>query len=209
MKIISGDITKKFTKNTDMIVHITNCVAMMPRQNSLGYSLATKFPYSNPYKDRIGIFKNLAHKDSRPQPGTVQFCFPTNHESGPIIANCFAQYRMGNYKSNYYMNSTKVDENYKNMSVNCDTYPDRLKYFNQCIFEKIIPFLLGEDKEKKQEIRNIVFPENIGCGAAGGCWMDYKAIIQKMEIKLNKTTTARNNTFQVLIIRLKQETAPV
>ena len=180
---VYGDMTTKYTKSTDMLVHIVNCVAMIPRKNSLCHSIIKRYGYSNVYAKRKALLRNLAHKDSRPTPGTVEFSFPADGspDMGPIVANCFSQYRMGNFKSQYYMNSMNVDKEYVTMSRLRDTYWHRLEYFKMCVFNEIIPFII----KKEKIVKRIVFPKYIGCGVADGKWPDYHNVIVKLEKKLS------------------------
>ena len=176
MKHVKGNMVELFDKPTDILVHIVNCVALKSRPYSLCDSIVSKHKYANPYSKRRPLKKNLAHRDSRPQVGTVNFCFPKNKD-GPIVANCFSQFRMGDYNSRYYMNCPhEIDEDYVNMSQNHDSYKHRLKYFKFCLMDEMIPFI-----RQNNEIKRIIFPMNIGCGVAKGKWRDYKNIIYKFE----------------------------
>ena len=184
MKYVKGDMVKLFSRPTDMLVHICNCVAKRPRPYSLGFSIIKRYKYSDPYSQRRAVKKNLAHVNSRPKPGTVGFCFPPGHHypGGPVVANCFAQYRMGKCDSKYYENCHDIDTEYIDLSNNHDTYQDRLKYFRMCMYDEIIPFIKGTNSHNK--IKRIIFPKNIGCGMAGGIWSDYKKIIEDFEKKI-------------------------
>ena len=169
-----GDVTN-YNKSSDLIIQINNCVSRKLHINSLAWNLAQKFPYSNPYKDRnFGPYPNLADISLRPSPGSIYISQPPPPEKqGPTIVCCFAQYRMGDTKSKYYINHSKTDNEYLEMSMSYDTDKHRLDYFDKCLMtleNKI-------NNNNNNNVNRIIFPKFIGCGMAGGSWYQYKAKI--------------------------------
>ena len=171
-KEVFGDVTEEYNSNTAVIVQINNCVSRKVHIHSLCWYISQKYPYGNPYICRKhGPYPNLASMELRPPLGSVKLQFPPKHSTGPIIACCFSQYRMGNTSSSYYQGCKSLDEEYKRKSTYHDTYEHRLEYFRRslnCLVNKLKNIL---------EIKIIAFPKYIGCGMAGGSWIDYKGII--------------------------------
>ena len=168
----NGDITQEYNSNSALIVQINNCVSRKVHKYSLCWYISQEFPYGDPYIHRkSGPYPNLASIELRPALGSVKIVPPPKGSTGPVIACCFSQYRMGNTSSSYYLNCKKVDEDYRRKSCTEDSYQHRLHYFNNCL-----DILLHRLKHMS-EIKIIAFPKFIGCGMGGGKWVDYKEII--------------------------------
>lgn len=193
---IQGNITLSYIDSTDMIVNITNCVGMIPRKSSLNYTLLKQFPYSNTYMKRdVSVYKNLCTVETRDIPGSVEFCFSTNRNCGPVVANCFAQYRVGECNSKLYIKGKKTDNEYIDMALNNDNRSKRLEYFESCL-NSIISFLNSSNGE---HIKNVVFPKYIGCDLGDINWEQYSSIINNFAKVL---TYNKKRIVNVKIIRL-------
>lgn len=63
----------------------------------------------------------------------------------------------------------------------------RQLYFEHC---------LGQIYNHKENIQSIAFPAQIGCGLAGGNWMNYKNMIKRFDEQMNED----DNECQVIIV---------
>ena len=168
-----GDIVSEYNFPSALIVQINNCTARKSRQNSFTWNISKKYPYGDPYKERTsGRYPNLASVHLRPKLGCIQLRYPPKgEEEKPTIACLFSQYKMGTPSSRYYLDGRKTDREYIQTSRSLDTYFHRKEFFKICLF------LLVEKLEHLQDIKIVVFPKKIGCGYAGGNWVDYESII--------------------------------
>ena len=174
-----GDITEEYNYNSTVIVQINNCVSRKLHPHSFCWNLSQVFPYANPYiHRRSGPYPNLADIFLRPPPGSLKLSLPPVGYNGPLIACCFAQYRMGHSESTYYINSRKTDEDYRLKALTMDTPLHRINYFDQCLNK------LSEKLKYMYNINTVVFPKYIGCGMAGGNWYDYEEIIMRFCYRL-------------------------
>ena len=174
-----GDITRDFKSTSDMIVQINNCVSRRLHKHSFSWNLARVLPNANPYsRRRSGPYHNLAAPEHRARPGTINIANSPLNKPGPCVAFCFAQYRMGNCSSTYYLYAPRSDKEYRHMSLYKDTYAHRLDYFDQCLTE------LSKKLIYMPHIKNIVLPKFIGCGMGGGEWCDYEEVISRFCISL-------------------------
>lgn len=88
-------------------------------------------------------------KRTRDTPGTISI--QGNGISDRYVIACFAQRFPGNSK------------------YNNDTYNLRERWFLRCLFEI----------SKIENLESVAFPYGIGCGAAGGSWVIYIAMIER------------------------------
>ena len=173
---IQGDAARDYINDSGaMILQINNCTSCKLHRGSFSHDLATVFPYSDPYRDRVCThhYQNLAIIEDRPQPGSIQFkTAAVAAPPRPVICCLFAQYRMGgNGRNYYYQKATYVDAEY--LSVE-DCPRSRLNYFQQSMVA--LADLLISDTEWKN-INKIIIPFYLGCGLGGGNWFDYRKII--------------------------------
>ena len=174
-----ADIPEDYNFNSAIIVQINNCVSRKLHMHSFCWNLTQYFPYANPYTHRkAGPYGNLTHVLFRPSPGTINIAIPKPGCTGPSIACCFSQYRMGHSQSTYYMYCKNTDEEYRVMSLTKDSYSHRLEYFDKCLN------ILTEKLLCMSNIKIVVFPRYIGCGMAGGNWYDYEIIISRFCFEL-------------------------
>ena len=69
----------------DVIVQQNNCLAVKP--HGLSKSIADKFPYADVYGQRKSVAnsrRNLSRPEDRPEPGTIQLCWPIKYTTGPV-----------------------------------------------------------------------------------------------------------------------------
>ena len=169
-----GNIIEYYNFSSAIIVQINNCVARKLHPHSFCWNLSHAFPYANPYAlRRSGPYPNLADIFLRPPLGSLKIIHPPTGVNGPLIACCFAQYRMGHSNSTFYLNCSKTDEDYRIKSLTKDTYPHRLDYFDQCLNK------LCQKVQMMNNVDTIVFPKFIGSGMAGGDWCDYEEVITR------------------------------
>ena len=197
MSIITkeGDIALDYINDQEaLILQQNNCTAVKLHFNTLAGNLAKTLPYSNPYSDRkpTARYKNLAIIKDRPEPGSIGL---RRKPGQPIVCCLFAQYRMGGPNSQYYSKCNNIDEIYKNTP---DGRYDRLTYFKLCL-NKIINLFKNRDLEIKN-IRKIIIPKYIGCGAAKGNSKDYNAEIIKFANQIVKI----NDSIRIYIIDYKK-----
>ena len=195
-----------------MVVGIANCVARKSNPRSFLGQVAEKFPYGNPYTKREkGCFDNLTAEKNRPVLGTCIVKVPpqrldrlnrdvnqdvnrdvNRQSSWPHFAILYAQYRMGNTNSSYFEKSSRIDEDYLYKSHYCDSKKDRLEYFKKSLIE--LGLMIWRDYP---HIKKIAFPHRIGCGIAGGNWIDYKRVIE-MFAKFMKTSYRKDVNFFII-----------
>jgi hypothetical protein len=99
-------------------------------------------------------FANSYQKNSKRIPGTISV--HANSQGLVQIINMYGQYYIGK--------PTSINNNAK------DSYEKRKAYFRSC---------LQEMHALLDTTANIAFPQNIGCGLAGGVWDDYKNMLQE------------------------------
>lgn len=183
---VTGDMILLYGDNPNaVIVQQNNCTALLSRKGSLAHDIARAFyPNSDPYATRSqrgpGLFRNLARIEHREKMGDVAIFY--NGPEKARVACLYAQYKMGNANSQYYMSSRQVDEEYKKTP---DDRFARLRAFRECLKK------LEEAVDKKV----VVFPERIGCGMAGGDWSKYKIAIEQF--------ANNNNNINVVICQKK------
>lgn len=151
--IVSGNLLEA---TTEYIVQQNCCTAL--KAQGLSAAIATQWPEANPYKDRRRYKGNWSVLADRPKPGSILvYEFDSSsHMKGIICA--FAQVCHGK------------PEAYKDpLSLNIpDTATDRQAYFTECL-EAIATL----------QPNSIGFPYKIGCGLAGGSWLQYERILKQ------------------------------
>jgi hypothetical protein len=137
----------------NFIVQQGCCTACRP--HGLSKAIAEKFPHANPYKCRTPMKKggNTANSETRDKPGTCKIM-------GNVVV-LFGQYAMG--KPGIY-NSFDVPDSAK----------DRLQYFKSSLDDLATKIPLDT---------SLAFPYKIGCGLAGGKWLDYLQMIEEFHMK--------------------------
>ena len=174
MRYIIGDLLEA---DTEYIVQQNCCTAL--RAHGLSETIAKKWPYVNPYKDRRKYKGNWAVLEDRPQPGSIMiYEFDPQQDSGLKGVICaFAQ--VSHSQPRRYKDPLEMDEKLG------DDFIDRIRYFSECL-EAISTI---EPKPK-----SVGFPYKIGCGLAGGNWTKYEYLIKKWSEK--------NSDIDVCIYRL-------
>lgn len=132
------------------IAHQCNCMTV--RSHGLAASIARTFPEADVYgqRGRDGTRNRTTHPDT---PGTISVL-----PSGEISIICmFAQWAPGKpfTFSRYYPFTYH------------DSHDTRLRWFKECL-----------DKIDALNLEAVAIPYNIGCGLAGGKWLDYEQYIK-------------------------------
>ena len=146
--------------SVDAIVQQENCISCQPK--GLARAIADRLPYGNSYQERIPIphSKGVAMHSSRPVPGTMEVREPPDGSSQlPRVINFRSQYLPGRPQSGI---TTAMPEGVR------DDATQREEWFRQC---------LGALDGVWPPLRSVAFPENIGCGLAGGDWSSYELMI--------------------------------
>ena len=180
---VTLDIVKIFNYSSALICQLNNCTSRKLHPYSFSWNMALEYSYANPYQHRrIGPYPNLAAEEFRPKLGSIEIRHPPTGRHGPSFACLYAQFKMGSSDSKYYLNSPKVDANYKYIALYKDTYQDRLEYFHQCL-NKLLLILYSNTC-----YNTVVFPKNIGSGMARGNWEDYKTMLYNFshQLKLHR-----------------------
>lgn len=124
------------------------CNCLSQQSSGLAKILFEIFPWCDIYKDRV----SKDHPDFHPDcPGEISI--HGNGQDQRYVINMLAQFWPGKPK---YPEST------------LDGYKAREHYFKSCL-QKIT---------KIENLKSIAFPVNIGCGLAGGNWIQYKSFIE-------------------------------
>lgn len=139
-----------------IIVQQCNCLTV--KSHGLSKQIAQRFPSADPYTRRRPVGKrNLAISADRATPGTVW-------REGRVV--CFmAQWRPGKINSPYFGKYPESDPP--------ETADQREKWFAECLAELA-------SKEPLQ----VAFPDHIGCGMAGGNWVQYERMIHEFAERL-------------------------
>ena len=151
---VSGDLLDA----KEPICQQCNCLTIKP--HGLSKYISEKYSWADPYT--IRPIKTANTTSSPDEPGTiVEFKNPLSPEN---IVLCFmAQWCPGKpyvYKKYY---SSKYD----------DTYINRKKWFQECL-----------DILDKKKYDTVAMPYGIGCGLAGGKWVEYKKMIEECKTKI-------------------------
>jgi len=173
MEIIHDDLLEAGRRgDVNVIVQQCNCLTVLP--HGLSQDIATKFPaYGNIYATRTPTSpgKNLARPEDRPMPGTFVCCLPPPHSGDdPAIACIMGQWRPGSLAKQYTYPPPPA-------SLGPETAEKRLQWFKQG-FSAMIAYLTTQWSDNVLTVR-IGVPYKIGCGLAGGKWVDYEAFLQE------------------------------
>lgn len=106
--------------------------------------------------DRFPIADHYLNRTQNDTPGTIKI-YDTNGKSKFKIICAFGQFYPGPCRQN----------------CDYDTYEKRKKWFKECL-NNIIQEIGTKDKNAKITIG---FPHGIGCGLAGGKWIDYEKML--------------------------------
>ena len=167
----------KKTPESLCILHICNCVACKP--HGLSLTISKCFPYAKVYEKRTAQsgFRNLADIQSRPEPGSISV---NSAPSQPTIVSCFAQFKMGRSNSQYFQRRDRLlDQHYKTWH-RLDTKEWRKKMFAECL-DNVVFWI-----EENGGIETIAIPYKVGCGLAGGNWVQYERIISDKLLRFCK-----------------------
>ena len=176
--LIRGDIfDDKYRKANICICQQCNCITLRPHK--LSADMVLKFgSYTNSYGRRTPRNKmsncNIASVDTRPKPGTIEFC-----KGVPCVANLFGQFFFGkpsDTKQCYFDNSS---DDHMEMGIRNDKSSNREAYFKSCL-DRLHYDLVNIHTD----IDTVIFPYEIGCGAACGNWKIYENFINQFAGKL-------------------------
>lgn len=164
----TGDITEPLYQHPDTaLVQIINCVAVRP--HGLSEILAKAYPYCDSYSCRKSIRDlNRAVREDRPQQGTIKICHPTRPHA-PTVINVCGQFYMGKeFRKNVHAKRiiNKLDDDHLLRGIQEDTAANRIKWFREGLAA------LSKDIPEKINVSKVVFPSYIGCGLAGGDWLN-------------------------------------
>lgn len=136
----------------EYILEQCNCLTVSP--HGLSSVLEATFPGTCPYLQRKALRGNVARRDDRSTPGTCEVTY-----SDKNIVHMFAQYSPG--KPGHYHQQIVLKDGY------VDDSGQRLQWFVECL-ESLIP--------EVYEGTSIAVPYRIGCGLAGGNWVEYEKL---------------------------------
>jgi O-acetyl-ADP-ribose deacetylase (regulator of RNase III) len=164
--VVKGDLMKF---KGDAIVQQSNCLTT--RTHGLSATIKKEFGV-DPYSIRTSKVNNVAIKEDRDLPGSIQI-FETGISPKYVVC-LFGQYQPGT--PNKYPKYKKASDE----DGVVENYINREGWFKQ-----------GLDETKKwiveKKIKSIAFPFKIGCGLARGNWDHYYAMIVNFqkEIKID------------------------
>lgn len=156
----------------DAIVQQCNCVTMM--SHGLSATIADRFPYADVYAKRQAKSRNTATKSTRGVPGDLVLCKPPQPVAGPAVVCLMSQIcpgRPGQWAERYGVEAASDDES------------SRLTFFKSSL-EKL------ESLAVEEKWNSLGFPAHIGCGLAGGNWVDYKRAIEQLARNLKRSNTS-------------------
>jgi hypothetical protein len=175
-----GILDESLLKKVDAIAQQENCVGCDGR--GLAEALARKLPYGCSYADRRRMppANKFAIPEDRAKPGTIDARKPPASVFGagggrPIVINMFAQWEMG----------APGKYNRVHPAPPSDHAPARQGWFSSC---------LDAIGQLDPPLRSLAFPDQIGCGLAGGDWRVYEAKILDF--------AERHRHIKVFIVRL-------
>jgi hypothetical protein len=165
MEYVTGDIC---TCGDDFIVQQCNCLTISA--HGLSQTLATRFPYANPYENRRSIGgRNLAIEGDRDVPGTIKIFYDLRDISQPRIVCLFGQWRPGKIQTPYFMNYPE--------SSPPETSHQRELWFQEG-WSRFIGFIRQAGYNR---IVTVAVPYKIGCGLAGGSWERYQSYLTRIQ----------------------------
>ena len=161
--------------NIKVICQQLNCLAVRP--HGLSEAIANKFPYANVYSKRRSVGnRNLAIVEDQGIPGNIIVSFPLKIND-PIVIGLYSQFdygKIGRYNGLYKLETAEM----------------RVQWFCQCLVN-LRNFLISNN------LKEVAFPYQIGCGLAGGDWSTYFKILENFAKRCE-------NNFKVYIITLKK-----
>jgi len=131
------------------LVHQCNCVTR--KGKGLSEAVFKKYPYANVYKNR----------EDPSRPGLTLFRGKMRNGER-LVANLMSQFHPGKAS------------NRKTPDRKLDTEVQRLVWFTKCLSQ----IAAKADKYFHLE-RSVAVPFGIGCGLAGGDWMEYQRALKK------------------------------
>lgn len=155
VKTIDGNLLEA---EEDIICQQCNCVTMIP--HGLSKSIAIKYPWANVYAKRTLSTRNCTENPSIP--GTIEI----SKEGEKSVIHLYGQYlpaKPGVYSMHY-----RAHPGLK------DSAKDRENYFQLCLIEL-------DALELKEAV---AMPYLIGCGLAGGNWLNYKTMLEACDTKI-------------------------
>ncbi|XP_066976492.1 uncharacterized protein [Macrobrachium rosenbergii] len=216
----SGGVTDAcYRKPSTAILIIGDCVAVKPAKG-LATDLIHKYPYGDVYSSRRPISNlNRACVQDRPNPGTYTISRSSSNDNDPAIVTVFGQFYMGpGFESNrfsqklvqdmkaragYWLDpyTPTVDPRYCDLNLltglQWDMQENRVYWFRQALEE-----LAGVVRE--EGIDRVVIPYGIGCGPAGGNWLqEYLLAVEAFEAQV------RRHGVQVVIVTKLEDKKPV
>lgn len=157
----NADMLVKYLRvDSALLVQPTNCVATQINTNTLSGKIATKLPYANPYKKRDNIrgFKNLATKDCRPKPGTIDIFLPTpDYQGNAGVAYLYTQFQAQSFYFEYCYKNL-IDEEYWS-ELKKDKLGNRLVNFRKCLLKLRDELVTNPSLTK---YTTVVFPPRLG-----------------------------------------------
>ena len=151
----------------EFIVQQTNCITC--DVEGLAKAIREDRPWACPSKDRVPIKRGSKWCTTETQGTTGSIVVREGRDGKPGVINMMAQFGPGKPRLG---------------RSSGDDARQRRQWFWQC---------LGRIESRKPRIKQLAFPENIGCGLAGGDWSTYKEMI--------RTFARRNRDIKVDIIQ--------
>lgn len=172
--IIYGDL---LDFKCDVIVQQCNCLTV--KSHGLSKSISDKWPEADIYSKRNKQTPNLAIKQDRGTPGTCLIIPLTNTSKCKYVASILGQWKPGKIYSVY---------NYPKF-VLPETSIQRELWFKQGLLD-----LETQLNDLNIQSISIAFPYRIGCGLAGGNWINYLKMIEDFTKRNTFTVNILNNT---------------
>jgi hypothetical protein len=154
---VNGDL---LASGADVIVQQCNCIT----RKSLGLSalIASQLAV-DPYSARRGSSANLADEESSAKPGQVSL-----HAAKDCHVAClYAQYAPGSSRKTY-----PFYERVKAARGITETAAQRELWFSESLKELTLQLA-------DLPVETVAFPHGIGCGLAGGNWLNYLGMIER------------------------------
>ena len=179
LSLAQGLLDDGILQRVAAIAQQSNCIGCDGR--GLAQAVASKLPYGCSYADRrcMPPTKKFAVPEDRAVPGTIDVRRPpaavlSGGNRRPIVINMFAQWEMG--PPGKYNRVQPAPQ---------DSAAARQGWFASCL--EAIGLL-------NPPVESIAFPEQIGCGLAGGDWRMYEKMITDF--------AARHPQTRVIIVRM-------
>jgi ribA/ribD-fused uncharacterized protein len=170
LEVVVGDLLDLDCSGVQYIAHQCNCKTR--KYKGLASTIYKKHPKAEPYSSGA-----LIPHGGQPQPGLVLV-------SGPVI-NMFAQYNPGPARPEAASQSGGASRS----SEPEDTATNRLSWFQKCL----------DTVFENKDIKSVALPMKIGCGLAGGAWIQYEQLLAKFAADM-----ASDGRRRVVIVRQAQ-----